>query len=117
MSEEECYARLVTHDVGRVSGDVDRGPWALSVSYRVEGKDIVLPPWTRAALGDLRGPVTFEVDDVDLLARLGWSVVVVGRAEHVTDPAEAAAPETGGGGRPTRHRRRCVRVRPGGVTG
>ena len=34
--------------------------------------------------------VAFEADEVDYLARTGWSVTVIGHAREVTDPAELA---------------------------
>jgi hypothetical protein len=32
--------------------------------------------------------LTFEVDDVELALQTGWSVVVIGRAEVITNPAQ-----------------------------
>ena len=34
------------------------------------------------------GVATFEIDGTDPIDRTGWSVIVVGEAEEVTDPAE-----------------------------
>jgi len=39
-----------------------------------------------AALGS--GPVTFEIDGTDPVERTGWSVIVAGQGEEVTDAAE-----------------------------
>ena len=34
------------------------------------------------------GPATFEIDSGDPVERTGWSVIVAGEGEEVTDPAE-----------------------------
>jgi nitroimidazol reductase NimA-like FMN-containing flavoprotein (pyridoxamine 5'-phosphate oxidase superfamily) len=50
----------------------------------------------RSALGSkLReglssGTAAFEIDGTDPVQRAGWSVIIVGEAEEVTDPAEIA---------------------------
>ena len=38
-----------------------------------------------------RGRVAFEVDDIDVATRSGWSVVATGQGELVEDPDELAA--------------------------
>lgn len=40
----------------------------------------------REGLGS--GVATFEIDGSDPVERTGWSVIIVGETEHVTDPAE-----------------------------
>lgn len=37
----------------------------------------------------LSGQAAFEIDDFDPSGRAGWSVIVIGRAEEVTEPVEA----------------------------
>lgn len=34
------------------------------------------------------GPATFEIDGGDPVERTGWSVIIAGQSEEVTDPAE-----------------------------
>ena len=43
-------------------------------------------PGLRAALSS--GPATFEIDGTDSVDRTGWSVIIVGDGEEVTDSAE-----------------------------
>jgi hypothetical protein len=44
-----------------------------------------------AAVGDRSGTVVaYEADVIDPDTHLGWSVIIVGRAARVTDPAEVA---------------------------
>jgi transcriptional regulator with XRE-family HTH domain len=118
MSEKECYARLATHEVGRLAGGVDHVPWVLPVNYVPDGRDIVFTTRPGSPLADIRGSVAFEVDDVDRYARLGWSVLVIGVAEAVTDPVEIAGlTEAGGGAWLAGRGELWFRIRPGRVTG
>ncbi|MFF7250218.1 pyridoxamine 5'-phosphate oxidase family protein [Embleya sp. NPDC008237] len=118
MSERECHARLATHEVGRLAGGTDHVPWVLPVNYTSHGRDIFFTTRPGSPLADLRGPVAFEVDDVDRYARLGWSVLVIGVAEPVTDPVEIAGlTEAGVGAWPADRGELWFRVRPGRVTG
>ncbi|MFI6985979.1 helix-turn-helix domain-containing protein [Embleya sp. NPDC050154] len=118
MSENECYARLTTHEVGRLAGGVDHTPWVLPVNYVPDGRDIVFSTRPGSPLAHVRGTVAFEVDDVDRYARLGWSVLLIGVVEPVTDPVDIARlTEAGGDTWPTRHNELWFRIRPGRVTG
>jgi Pyridoxamine 5'-phosphate oxidase len=38
----------------------------------------------------LSAQAAFEVDDFDPSGRTGWSVILIGRAEEITEPAEVA---------------------------
>jgi uncharacterized protein len=38
--------------------------------------------------------VAFEVDEIDPVAHIGWSVMVTGMARELTDPGELAATQT-----------------------
>jgi transcriptional regulator with XRE-family HTH domain len=118
MSEEECHARLATQEVGRLAGGMDHTPWVLPVNYALDGDDVVFTTRTDSALAHIRETVAFEVDDVDRYARLGWSVLVIGVVEPVTDPVEIARlAEAGGGAWPVSRDELWFRIRPGRVTG
>jgi transcriptional regulator with XRE-family HTH domain len=118
MSETECYARLAAHEVGRLAGGMGQAPWVLPVNYVPDGKDIAFTTRPGSPLADVQGTVAFEVDDVDRYARLGWSVLVIGVAEPVTDPEEIARlTEAGSGTWPTHRNELWFRIRPGRVTG
>ncbi|WP_331767937.1 pyridoxamine 5'-phosphate oxidase family protein [Embleya sp. NBC_00896] len=118
MSENECRARLATHEVGRLAGGMEHVPWVLPVNYMSDGRDIVFTTRPGSPLAHVRGTVAFEVDDVDRYARLGWSVLVIGVAEPVTDPVEIARlKEAGRDAWPARHGELWFRIHPGRVTG
>lgn len=97
LTIEECWRRLSQHPtkVGRV-GTGGPSPDILPVNYVVDGRSLVFrtaPGRKLSAVG--RGErVVFEVDVVDLAWRRGWSVILRGFAEHVTDPDEVARLET-----------------------
>jgi len=76
--------------VGRVAVIAGGRPVVLPVNYAMDGDDVVF----RTAEGTkldaaVRGaPVAFEIDHTDRLYRTGWSVLVSGRAEVVTEAAD-----------------------------
>jgi uncharacterized protein len=93
LTPDECWQRLEAHPakVGRL-GTGGPSPDILPVNYAVDGRSVVF----RTAAGkkltavDQRERVVFEVDEIDADRSTGWSVVLRGFAEHVTDPAELA---------------------------
>ncbi|WP_439681283.1 pyridoxamine 5'-phosphate oxidase family protein [Embleya sp. MST-111070] len=90
MTEEECRARLFLHDVGRVAPAMTQDPFVLPVDYVMDGADVIYRSAAGSRPANLVGPVAFEVDDLIRIARLGWSVLVIGDTERVTDPVETA---------------------------
>ncbi|MFC4033244.1 helix-turn-helix domain-containing protein [Streptomyces polygonati] len=87
LNTEECRARLGHHGVGRVALPGEYGTVILPVNYLVDGADVVY----RTARGGAADPdpgsdITFEVDRLSDRASDGWSVLVFGRAEILTDP-------------------------------
>ena len=70
-----------------------------------------------ASLGD-RSDVVFEIDELDHRYQTGWSVVVHGHADRVTDPAAVEPLEAldivpwAGGSRPD-----WIRIEPTDLTG
>ncbi|HSA52146.1 MAG TPA: pyridoxamine 5'-phosphate oxidase family protein [Yinghuangia sp.] len=118
MAEDECFARLALHSVGRVSPASCDRPFVLPVNYVLDERDIVFRTTPDSSLAEVEGPVAFEVDDLLQSARLGWSVLVTGEAERLTDETETRrlatrAPEPWPGGeRPV-----WIRIRPKRVTG
>ncbi|WP_371660025.1 helix-turn-helix domain-containing protein [Streptomyces sp. NBC_00280] len=86
----ECWARLSTHGVGRVSVSTPDGPAIVPVNYTVVDGTVAFSTarGTTPALA-AGAEAAFEVDHIDEALSEGWSVLVVGRAEWVTDPAAA----------------------------
>lgn len=91
LSDAECWQRLADHPagVGRV-GTGGPSPDILPVNYVLDGRSVVFRTGQGRKLAAIgaRERVAFEVDDVDADRRTGWSVVLRGFAERVTDPDE-----------------------------
>lgn len=120
LAAEECRDRLGTHGVGRVAMTTDQGPVVIPVNYSVLEGTIVYRTDPEAVTAQVtEGEIAFEVDNTDDTTGTGWSVLVVGTAEHVTEPetaarldAQAVEPPWAGGRRDL-----WVRITPRRVTG
>lgn len=90
LSEVECLALLATQAVGRiVFVDTEGQPMALPVNYVLRGRTIVFRSDPGAKLtGATRQAVAFEIDGIDPLYHEGWSVVVKGTGEDITESAD-----------------------------
>jgi transcriptional regulator with XRE-family HTH domain len=105
LNEEECRRLLSTHGVGLLAVPTEAAPVVVPVNYSVVDDAVVFR--TRADSVPAQGrdrEVAFAVDRVDDALSQGWSVLVRGRAEAVTDPdavrrfAELAYSEPWAGG-------------------
>ncbi|MFC4536052.1 pyridoxamine 5'-phosphate oxidase family protein [Sphaerisporangium dianthi] len=123
---EECLRLIAPGGVGRVGFTAGGGPVILPVNYTLYEKSVLF----RTALG---GPldedlstgvagvelkVAFEVDDFDVAARVGWSVLIQGAAHRVSSDDELAAVR-GAAVEPWAgdERRLYVRINPVQITG
>jgi len=94
LSAEECADLLAASSLGRLGVVVEGRPEIFPVNH-VYDRDracVVFPTNARTKLrAALTWPwVSFEVDGIDPGEAGGWSVLVVGRAEEVTEPEEIA---------------------------
>jgi nitroimidazol reductase NimA-like FMN-containing flavoprotein (pyridoxamine 5'-phosphate oxidase superfamily) len=92
LSVDDCLARLNSHvpRVGRV-GVVSGGRLqVLPVNYAFFEGAVVFRTTSGAKLAAAQqhADAAFEIDEVDAAWEEGWSIVVHGRLEEVTDPAE-----------------------------
>ncbi|MFF8864779.1 pyridoxamine 5'-phosphate oxidase family protein [Streptomyces sp. NPDC015139] len=89
IGPQECLTLLSTHGVGRVAVTAPDGrPAVVPVNYEIVDDAIAFrtaPGSIAAAAADAE--VAFEVDHVDDALSQGWSVLAVGPAQVVTDPA------------------------------
>jgi uncharacterized protein len=92
LDREECLALLSTVPVGRVAWAAPGGPInVLPVNFTFDGDCIVFrlsPGGTLEAI-EHGMPLAFEVDDMEPAVRTGWSILLNGNAEIVSDPGEA----------------------------
>ena len=90
LTVEECGQHLSSASMGRVGWTTGGLQQILPVSYAMDAGRVVFRTSAYGVLGHLRHPtnVAFEIDDVDVAAGTGWSVVAQGRAEAVVLPQE-----------------------------
>ena len=86
LSRSECEKLLATHSVGRVGLNAPVGPQILPVTYAYDARTIVFRTSPYGVLSSLERHtrVAFEMDDIDDERQSGWSVLVTGSAERVT---------------------------------
>ncbi|MBB3041871.1 pyridoxamine 5'-phosphate oxidase family protein [Nocardioides soli] len=90
LGPEQCTLLLGAGITGRVALSSPDGPHIVPVNYSVVGEAVIMRTSPYSVLGTYgRGSMlAFEVDWFDHERWRGWSVVVRGRANVVTDPLE-----------------------------
>ncbi|XVQ09689.1 pyridoxamine 5'-phosphate oxidase family protein [Spirillospora sp. CA-255316] len=88
----ECRTLLAATPLGRVVFTDSALPTVQPVNYVLAEGDVIIRthPASRLATAAHDAVVAFEIDDYDAAARTGWSVVAIGKARGVSDPAELA---------------------------
>jgi nitroimidazol reductase NimA-like FMN-containing flavoprotein (pyridoxamine 5'-phosphate oxidase superfamily) len=83
LEEHEAFGLLSAGEIGRIGLNVGGVPAIFPVNYRVIDGAVVIrtSPGTKLSAAAAGAIVAFEVDEVDLERREGWSVLVVGQAE------------------------------------
>lgn len=86
LTEEECFERLASTSVGRVSVRIGDAPAILPVNYGLLGRDVVFrtDAGSKLSAAIMGVQLAFEVDNV-MRPTDAWSVLVVGYAEEVRD--------------------------------
>jgi uncharacterized protein len=86
IERDECFELLASRDVGRLAVVVGSQPIVLPVNYYVADDQIVFRTDAGTKLeAATRSPVALEIDEVDLATHTGWSVLVQGRGEEITE--------------------------------
>jgi len=98
LSPAQCRDLLGRASVGRVAVTVAALPAIFPVNYALLGENIVFltGEGTKLRTALERAVVAFQIDHVDEANASGWSVLAVGIAEAITDPAELRAAEAMG---------------------
>lgn len=93
LSRAECLRLIATGSVGRVVFTDRALPAAHPVNYLLDGDEVVFRTGGggKLAAATMRNIVAFQVDHIDPQAQAGWSVLGVGEAYEVTDPARLGA--------------------------
>lgn len=92
LSREQSLGLLARKRIGRISVTMRALPTILPVTYAFDARteSIVFRTGygTKLYAAGRNSVVAFEVDEIDEATRTGWSVVAIGTAAEVTDPAE-----------------------------
>ncbi len=93
MTRAECLAQLGTVSVGRLGVTIRAMPAILPVNFAMHDERVVLRsvPGSKLDMATTASVVAFEADDHAPDGTWGWSVLVQGIAEEVTDPGELQA--------------------------
>ncbi len=87
LERAECLSLLATAPVGRVAVPVPgAAPLVVPVNFLLVGERVLFRTdygtvFRRAVLGEQ--PVSFQVDEIDVATRTGWSVLLTGQASEV----------------------------------
>ena len=92
MSRAEAIGLLETQQVGRLVYTRRVLPAVIPVNFAVRGGAVMIRTGSKSSFAQaVRGAaVAFQVDELDRAGRSGWSVIVTGIAQLVTDQAELA---------------------------
>jgi nitroimidazol reductase NimA-like FMN-containing flavoprotein (pyridoxamine 5'-phosphate oxidase superfamily) len=93
LPREECLELLAGTRFGRLAVAIGDGPPAIRpVNYMFDrrSQSVVFRTASGSKLHGLlsSSQASFEIDWFDEQARSGWSVIIQGRAEEITDPSE-----------------------------
>ena len=91
LDEDQCLDLISGGGIGRIAYTSRFGPAVLPVNYALQDGAVVfrtaangpLDEDLRTGITDADYKVAFEIDDIDLAAGRGWSVLVQGPAHHV----------------------------------
>jgi nitroimidazol reductase NimA-like FMN-containing flavoprotein (pyridoxamine 5'-phosphate oxidase superfamily) len=95
LPREECLRLLASQSFGRLAVSMgDRAPVVRPVNYLFDGasESVVFRTAVAAGFHTLlrEAEAAFEIDGIEEYARTGWSVIVSGVADEVTDPEEVS---------------------------
>ncbi|MBV9795633.1 MAG: pyridoxamine 5'-phosphate oxidase family protein [Actinobacteria bacterium] len=104
LTEQECLTLIAGGGIGRIAYSGRYGQTVLPVNYQLldntivfrTGEDSPLEEDLQTGIRHAEYQVAFEIDEINLTAREGWSVLVQGPAHHIdSDTERTAAHQTG----------------------
>ena len=98
LDENECLYLISPGGVGRIAYTGRFGPAVLPVNYSVQDGAVLfrtveygpLDQDLRTGIANADYIVAFEIDDIDMAGRRGWSVLIQGPAHHLSVDEEDA---------------------------
>jgi nitroimidazol reductase NimA-like FMN-containing flavoprotein (pyridoxamine 5'-phosphate oxidase superfamily) len=125
LDEAECLRLIARGGIGRIAYQSRYGPEVLPVNYQWHDGAVVFRTVAHSVLdedlqtgivgGDYQ--VAFEIDEIDVAGRQGWSVLIQGPAHHVSEAERESALKAGVEPWPAGERELFVRIVPTRVTG
>jgi hypothetical protein len=93
LDRATCLRLLATGQVGRIVFTEGALPAAQPVTYLLDGDEVIFrtADGSKLAAATRKRVVAFQVDQIDIATRSGWSVLGVGQAYEVTDPQRLAS--------------------------
>ena len=121
IDESECATLLAGNHFGRIAVLSGGSPDIFPVNYIFQDGRVAIrtDPGTKLDAAAL-GQVAFEIDDIDVATRTGWSVVVKGTGYDITDSMDEVSEDIRAQFVDTwvpGVRSRWIRVEPSSVTG
>jgi uncharacterized protein len=90
LSRQDCLQLLEQTHVGRIAVSIGALPVVLPVNFALFDGDILIRTGrgTKLDAATINAVVAFEIDGIDPYYHTGWSVLVQGIAEEITDKTE-----------------------------
>jgi nitroimidazol reductase NimA-like FMN-containing flavoprotein (pyridoxamine 5'-phosphate oxidase superfamily) len=125
LDQAESVRLISAGGIGRIAYQSRFGPAVLPVNYRWHDGMVVFRTTRHSALDEdlqtgIAGGdylVAFEIDEIDVAGRQGWSVLIQGPAHHVSGDERASAERAGVEPWPAGDRELFIRIVPNRVTG
>ena len=125
LDEAESLKLVSQGGIGRIAYQSRFGPAVLPVNYKWHDGAVVFRTTRHSALDEdlqtgIAGGdylVAFEVDEIDVPGRQGWSVLIQGPAHHVSEAERESAERAGVEPWPAGERELFMRIIPNRVTG
>jgi uncharacterized protein len=91
LDQDECLRLVRGSTLGRLAIVIAEQPMVFPVNFTLDGRSAILRTDEGTKLHAARhGRVAFECDGIDPMYHTGWSVVIMGHAEEVTQPSDIA---------------------------
>lgn len=92
LTRNECLSLLADGVIGRVIFTDHALPTVQPVNYLLDGEEIIFRTanGSKLAAATRNAVVAFQLDEFDMTARSGWTVLGVGEAYEVVNPARLA---------------------------
>ena len=125
LDEAESLRLISAGGIGRIAYQSRFGPAVLPVNYRWHDGAVVFRTARHSALDeDLQTGISggdylvaFEIDEIDMSGRQGWSVLIQGPAHHLSEDERESAERAGVEPWPAGERELFLRIVPNRVTG